>query len=75
MLRLFVENEGKLLTHRMILRAVWGLAYQTESNYLHVYISHLRRKLETDPTPAALHPHGAGRRIPLRDPGPALRAS
>ena len=50
MLRLFVENEGKLLTHRMILRAVWGPAYQTESNYLHVYISHLRRKLETDPT-------------------------
>jgi two-component system KDP operon response regulator KdpE len=49
MLRLFVENEGKLLTHRMILRAVWGPAYQTESNYLHVYISHLRRKLETDP--------------------------
>jgi two-component system KDP operon response regulator KdpE len=49
MLRLFVENEGKLLTHRMILRAVWGPAYQTESNYLHVYISHLRRKLEADP--------------------------
>ncbi len=50
MLRLFLENEGKLLTHRMILRAVWGPAYQTESNYLHVYISHLRRKLERDPT-------------------------
>ncbi len=50
MLRFFVENEGKLLTHRMILRAVWGPAYQTESNYLHVYVSHLRRKLEGDPT-------------------------
>jgi two-component system KDP operon response regulator KdpE len=50
MLRLFVENEGKLLTHRMILRSVWGPAYQTESNYLHVYVSHLRRKLERDPT-------------------------
>ena len=49
MLRLFVENEGKLLTHRMILRAVWGPAYQTESHYLHVYVSHLRRKLEQDP--------------------------
>jgi two-component system KDP operon response regulator KdpE len=49
MLRLFAENEGKLLTHRMILRAVWGPAYQTESNYLHVYVSHLRRKLEPDP--------------------------
>jgi two-component system KDP operon response regulator KdpE len=34
----------------MILRSVWGPAYQTESNYLHVYVSHLRRKLERDPT-------------------------
>jgi two-component system KDP operon response regulator KdpE len=50
MLRFFAENEGKLLTHRMILREVWGPAYQTESNYLHVYVSHLRRKLEQDPT-------------------------
>jgi two-component system KDP operon response regulator KdpE len=50
LLRLFVENEGKLLTHRMILREVWGPSYQTESNYLHVYVSHLRRKIERDPT-------------------------
>jgi two-component system KDP operon response regulator KdpE len=50
LLRLFAENEGKLLTHRMILREVWGPAYQTESNYLHVYVSHLRRKIEADPT-------------------------
>jgi two-component system KDP operon response regulator KdpE len=50
LLRLFAEHEGKLLTHRMILREVWGPAYQTESNYLHVYVSHLRRKIEHDPT-------------------------
>ena len=50
MLRLFAENEGKLLTHRMILREVWGPAYQTESNYLHVYVSQLRRKIEPEPT-------------------------
>jgi len=50
LLRLFAENEGKLLTHRMILQQVWGPSYQTESNYLHVYVSHLRRKLEHDPT-------------------------
>jgi two-component system KDP operon response regulator KdpE len=50
LLRLLAENEGKLLTHRMILREVWGPAYQTESNYLHVYVSHLRRKIERDPT-------------------------
>ena len=50
MLRLFVQNEGKLLTHRTILRDVWGPAYQTESHYLHVYVSQLRRKIEDEPT-------------------------
>jgi two-component system KDP operon response regulator KdpE len=49
MLRLFAGNEGKLLTHRAILREVWGPAYQVESHYLHVYVSQLRRKLEPDP--------------------------
>ena len=49
LLRLLAENEGKLLTHPAILRAIWGPAYGDESNYLHVYISHLRRKLEPEP--------------------------
>ncbi|MFL5944480.1 MAG: response regulator [Gaiellaceae bacterium] len=49
LLRVLAENEGKLLTHPAILRAVWGPAYREESNYLHVYISHLRRKIEPDP--------------------------
>jgi two-component system, OmpR family, KDP operon response regulator KdpE len=49
LLRLFAKNEGKLLTHPTILREIWGPAYQEESNYLHVYISHLRRKIEPDP--------------------------
>ena len=48
-LRLLVLNEGKLLTHRAILREVWGPAYGDESNYLHVYVSQLRRKVERDP--------------------------
>ena len=50
LLRLFATNEGKLLTHRTILREVWGAAYQSESHYLHVYVSQLRRKIEPDPT-------------------------
>jgi two-component system KDP operon response regulator KdpE len=50
MMRLFAQNAGKLLTHRMILREVWGPAYQAESHYLHVYVSQLRRKIEADPT-------------------------
>jgi two-component system KDP operon response regulator KdpE len=49
LLRLLAQNEGKLLTHPAILRAVWGPAYREESNYLHVYVSQLRRKLEPDP--------------------------
>jgi two-component system KDP operon response regulator KdpE len=49
LLRLFAANEGKLLTHPAILRAIWGPAYGDESNYLHVYVSHLRRKIEPDP--------------------------
>jgi two-component system KDP operon response regulator KdpE len=48
-LRLLARNEGKLMTHPAILREVWGPAYGEESNYLHVYVSHLRRKLEPDP--------------------------
>jgi two-component system, OmpR family, KDP operon response regulator KdpE len=49
LLRLLAQNEGKLLTHPAILRSVWGPAYGQESNYLHVYVSHLRRKIEPDP--------------------------
>jgi len=50
LLRLFVQHRGKLLTHKTILREVWGPAYDAESHYLHVYVSQLRRKLEPDPT-------------------------
>ncbi|HSS80040.1 MAG TPA: response regulator [Gaiellaceae bacterium] len=49
LLRVLAQNEGKLLTHPAILREVWGPAYSTESHYLHVYVSQLRRKLEDDP--------------------------
>jgi two-component system KDP operon response regulator KdpE len=49
LLRQFALNEGKLLTQRKILSEVWGAAYQTESHYLHVYVSQLRRKIEPDP--------------------------
>jgi two-component system KDP operon response regulator KdpE len=50
LLALLARNEGKLLTHRTILREVWGPAYDDESHYLHVYVSQLRRKIEPDPT-------------------------
>ncbi len=49
LLRVLAQNRGKLLTHPALLRAVWGPAYGAEAHYLHVYVSHLRRKLEPDP--------------------------
>jgi len=49
LLRVLAQNEGKLMTHPAILREVWGPSYSTESHYLHVYVSQLRRKLEDDP--------------------------
>ena len=49
LLRVLAQNEGKLMTHKTILRDVWGPAYQRESSYLHVFVSQLRRKLEADP--------------------------
>jgi len=49
LLRLLAANEGRLLTHRTILRKVWGPAYESESHYLHVYVSQLRRKIEREP--------------------------
>ncbi len=50
LLRVLAQHRGKLLTHKTILREVWGPAYEIESHYLHVYVSQLRRKLEPDPT-------------------------
>jgi two-component system, OmpR family, KDP operon response regulator KdpE len=70
LLRLLALNEGKLLTHKTILREVWGEAYSDESHYLHVYVSQLRRKLEPDPARPRyiLTEPGAGYRLvdPLR---------
>jgi two-component system, OmpR family, KDP operon response regulator KdpE len=49
LLRALARNPGKLMTHSVLLREVWGRAYGDESHYLHVYVSQLRRKLEPDP--------------------------
>jgi len=48
LLRFFALNEGKLLTHRMLLQEVWGPGYGSESNLVHVNVSQLRRKIEPD---------------------------
>ncbi len=50
LLRLFVRHAGKVLTHRQILREVWGAGHDEDTHYLRVYIAHLREKIETEPS-------------------------
>ena len=49
LLKTFVRQPDKVLTDRMLLRAVWGPEYGSEAHYLHVYVARLRRKIEKDP--------------------------
>ena len=49
-LRLLLQNAGKVITHRQLLRQVWGTAYESEMHMLRVNISNLRHKIEPDPT-------------------------
>ena len=46
---LLVRNPGKLVSQRQLLQEVWGPQYETETNYLRVYLAQIRRKLEPDP--------------------------
>ena len=50
LLTTLVAQPGKVLTHRQLLREVWGPAYVERSHYLRIYMGHLRQKLEVDPT-------------------------
>jgi two-component system KDP operon response regulator KdpE len=50
LLRILVQNAGRVLTHRQLLRQVWGGAYESEAHLLRVNMSNLRRKIEPDPT-------------------------
>jgi two-component system KDP operon response regulator KdpE len=49
LLSVLVANAGRVLTHRQLLREVWGPAYSEQSHYLRIYMGHLRHKLEVDP--------------------------
>jgi two-component system, OmpR family, KDP operon response regulator KdpE len=49
LLEVLVRHEGKLVERRALLQEVWGPAYETETNYLRVYMAQLRRKLEPEP--------------------------
>ena len=54
LLRLFVQHAGKVLTHQQILREVWGPNYLDQTQYLRVYMAHLREKLEAEPAKPSL---------------------
>jgi two-component system KDP operon response regulator KdpE len=49
LLEVLIRNEDKLVPRKQLLQEVWGPAYETETNYLRVYMAQLRRKLEADP--------------------------
>jgi two-component system KDP operon response regulator KdpE len=50
LLRLFVRHAGRVLTHRQILREIWGPKSEEHRQYLRVYVTHLRQKIEREPT-------------------------
>ncbi len=54
LLRLFVRHPGRVLTHRYILREIWGPKSEEHRQYLRVYVTHLRQKIEADPTKPSL---------------------
>ncbi len=50
LLKLLLQNSGKVLTHNWLLKEVWGVGYQNETHYLRVFINQLRQKIENDPS-------------------------
>src|SRR5438128_7753736 len=54
LLRLFVRHPGRVLTHRYILREIWGPKSEEHRQYLRVYVTHLRQKTESDPASPSL---------------------
>jgi two-component system KDP operon response regulator KdpE len=48
LLRMLAQNAGRIVTHRQILREVWGPAHEEDVHYLRIYIGHLRQKLGDD---------------------------
>ena len=49
LVRFFVQHAGRILTHRQIIREVWGPNMEDETNYLRVYVNALRKKVEANP--------------------------
>lgn len=65
LLGFLLQNAGRVLTSQQILEKVWGREYRDSANYVHVYMWHLRQKVEKDPcSPQYLQTeHGVGYRF------------
>jgi two-component system KDP operon response regulator KdpE len=64
LLTALVKNAGRVVTHQQLLKEAWGPKYATQTQYLHVYMGHLRAKLESEP---------ARPRLLLTEPGVGYR--
>ena len=53
LLRVLVQNAGKVVTHRQLLRTVWGEKAESQAQYLRVYVTHLRKKLQSSASAAS----------------------
>ncbi|HZV34451.1 MAG TPA: response regulator [Verrucomicrobiae bacterium] len=75
LLQLFVRHAGKVLTHRQILKEVWGPTYQEQTHYLRVYMTHLREKIEETPSQPELliTESGIGYRLMIKPPSAETR--
>lgn len=49
LLKELIQNAGKVLTHKQLLKSVWGISLSEDTHYVRVYIGQLRRKIEEDP--------------------------
>jgi|SRR5688572_24265378 len=69
LLVLLAQNAGKVLTHRHILKEVWGPAYANQTHYVRVHMAELRKKVEADPSRPKLLVTEPGVGYRLRDRG------
>jgi len=50
LIKILAQHRGRVLTHKQLLKAVWGSTYNEDTHYIRVYIGQLRRKIEENPT-------------------------
>lgn len=50
LIKILAQHRGRVLTHKQLLKAVWGSSYNEDTHYIRVYIGQLRRKIEENPT-------------------------